>query len=306
MMIRFIDAQSRLRPMTAVASLLAGVLSMPATAQDAAPWTASAPALRVDGEQVPGGCPIESPTGRFLFTARNPGTGLDIFVNGRGHRGRPFNLGAPLPSPANDSAGGNDFCPTPLPDGELYFVSNRTGGCGDADLYRTINNPSRGFVRPANLGCAPDGPNTPGLELSPSLIRTSAGTFLFYSTDFHTGNQDIYRSRMRPDGSFGPGERLPAPINTIYDDRQPNLSPDGLTLVFASDRPTDAGDASGFDIFTATRPSLAKDWGEPVNLSESVPFETVAAGETRPSLSWDGKRLYYGAGGVWVSERDVR
>jgi len=34
-------------------------------------------------------------------------------------------------------------------------------------------------------------------------------------------------------------------------------------------------------------------------------FPTAGLSETRPSLSWDLKRLYYGAGGiVYVSERD--
>lgn len=266
-------------------------------------WQPSNPQLRTDGTQVPGGCPIESPAGRFLFTARNPGTGLDIFVNERAGDDDTFAPGAPLPVPVNDPDLANDFCPTPLPDAGLYFVSSRAGGCGSADLQRTVNNPASGFAEPENLGCYPDGPNTPGLELSPALLETRWGTFLFYSTDYHTGNQDIYVSRMRADGSFPPGYRLGYPINTDYDDRQPNISPDGRELVFASNRPTDAGDDSGFDIFSAKRRYLFFPWRKAVNLSETVPFSTVAESETRPSLSWDGKRLYYGAGGVWVSKR---
>ncbi|MEM9743296.1 MAG: hypothetical protein AAF918_11485 [Pseudomonadota bacterium] len=266
-------------------------------------WQPSSPALRVDGTQVPGGCPIESPAGTFLFTARNPGSGLDIYVNQRSGASDAFEPGSPLPAPVNDEALANDFCPTPLPDGELFFVSNRSGGCGGVDIVRTINNPATGYAEPVNVGCAPEGPNTPGLELSPSILETRWGTFLYYSTDYFTGNQDIYRSRMRSDGTFGPGVRLPWPINTEFDDRQPNVSPDGRRMVFASDRPTDAGDDSGFDIYTITRRSLFFPWRRARNLSETVPFETVAESETRPSLSWDGKRIYYGAGGVWVSEK---
>ena len=109
---------------------------------------------------------------------------------------------------------------------------------------------------------------------------------------------------MRADGSFGPGVRLGYPINTEYDDRQPNVSQDGREIVFASDRPSSPDDTSGFDIFIAKRGFLLAPWRRVTNLSETVPFETVATGETRPSLSFDGKRLYYGSGGVWVSERD--
>lgn len=267
-------------------------------------WTEAVPALRSDGTQVPGGCPIESPTGRFLYTARNPGTGLDIFANQRRAPNAPFELGSALPGPANDPGGANDFCPTPRPDGQLYFVSNRSGGCGSADILVAINDPATGWEEPINLGCEPHGPNTPGLDLSPSILETRWGTFLFFSTDYHTGNQDIYVSYMRPDGTFSAGRRLDYPINTEYDDRQPNVSQNGRQMVFASNRPSAPDDASGFDIFIAKRRLLWGPWRRATNLSETVPFETIDANETRPSLSFDGDRLYYGSGGVWVSERD--
>ncbi|MEE4163799.1 MAG: hypothetical protein V2I25_14955 [Woeseiaceae bacterium] len=267
-------------------------------------WGASTPQLRTDGAQVPGGCPIESPGGTFIFTARNPGTGLDIYVNQRAMAGAPYEPGAALPFPINDAAAG-DFCPTPLPDNSLYFVSTRDG-CGGADMFRAVQNPATGWTTPENLGCHPNGPNTPGTEFSPSVVETAWGTFLFYSTDYHTGNQDIYRSHMRADGTFGPGVRLPSPINTGYDDQQPNVSPDGREIVFASNRPSSDDDTSGFDIFYAKRAQPFIRWRRATNLSETVPFETVGAGETRPSLSWDGKRLVYGSGGVWLSERERR
>ena len=290
---------------TLVAVLTVGVSGTAAAGKDKASkprgWQPATPAVRTDGTQVPGGCPIESPAGSFLFTARNPGT-LDIFVNQRAALGDAFEPGAPLPSPINDG-GANDFCPTPLPDGRLYFVSNRSGGCGSADIQRAVNHPATGWSEPENLACEPHGPNTPGLELSPAIIETIWGTFLFFSTDYHTGNQDIYVSEMRKDGSFGPGRRLDYPINTEYDDRQPNVSQNGREIVFASNRPSSADDESGFDIFRAKRRYMFTPWTKVRNLSEKVPFDTVDADETRPSLSWDRKRLYYGSGGVWISER---
>ena len=268
-------------------------------------WGAAAPLLRTDDAQVQGGCPIESPTGRFIFTARNPsGSNIDIYVNGRAALDGPFDSGNALPMPANDPGLANDFCPTPRPDGELYFVSTRAGGCGSADIHHAINNPATGWDVPVNLGCEPDGPNTPGTEFSPSILETHHGTFLFFSTDYHTGNQDIYVSRLREDGTFGPGERLGYPINTEYDDQQPNVSQDGREIVFASNRPSSADDTSGFDIYYAKRRLKFMPWRRVVNLSETVPFDTVDAGETRPSLSWDGERLVYGSGGVWLSERN--
>ena len=271
-------------------------------------WEAASPLLRSDGVQVPGGCPIESPGGRFIFTARNPGTGLDIFVNQRASIYDAFEPGSALPAPINDADLANDFCPTPIPDNGLYFVSNRSGSCGEdgagsPDMYRAVQNPATGWSEPENLGCYPDGPNTPGTEFSPAIVETPWGTFLFYSTDFHTGNQDIYRSHMRADGTFGPGVRLPYPINTEYDDRQPNVTQNGREIVFASNRRTANTETPNFDIMYAKKRWLFGNWRRVSNLSESVPFDTLDASETRPSFSWDRQRIVYGSGGVRQSDR---
>ena len=274
-------------------------------------WGPSERLERANGAQVPGGCPIESPTGRFLFVAKNPsGVNIDIYVNERSSVDAPFEGDDILPSIISDPDA-NDFCPTPLPDGLLYFVSTRTleapeAECGGADIYRSVDNPATGYSAPEHLACHPHGPNTPGTEFSPSVVETHWGTFLFYSSDFLTGNQDIYVSRMRPDGTFGRGRRLGYPINTEYDDKQPNVSPDGLEIVFASNRPGAGGVDSKFDIYTAKRRFLFMPWRHAINLSESVPFQTEPADESRPSFSWDGTRIVYGSGGVWLSERRGR
>ncbi len=312
----------RIRPLTlcsmlpAVALILTGI-SVTAEAGyrhwGHAGWSPSEPAVRTDGSQVPGGCPIESPGGLYLYTVKGTGQGeginvREIWVNARQAAGLPFDH--------EDSLNGvnalnfADFCPTPLPDGELLFVSNRGGACGNSvDIFSARDNPATGWSVAESLGCHPHGPNTPGTELAPSLIRTVWGTFLFYSTNWdprtgEIGDQDIYVSYLRGDGTFSAGKRLGWPINTKYDDQQPNVSQDGREIVFASNRPSYEGDESGFDIFTAKRRFVFFGWRRVTNLSETVPFDTVDAGETRPALSWDGERLYYGSGGVWISERD--
>lgn len=288
------------------ATALAGATGPAVAGGHGSGWRPAVERVLVGGGRVPGGCPIESPGGNFLYTARNPGT-LDIFVNQLVGPDGAFAPGNPLPSPINSDVA-NDFCPTPMPDGVLYFVSSREsgncGGTGAPDMQRAILNPATGWSATTNLGCYPDGPNTPGTELSPSIIETRWGTFLFFSTDYHTGNQDIYWSYQRPDGTFSKGKRLPYPINTEYDDRQPNVTQDGRQIVFASNRPSSDDDTSGFDIFYAKRRSLLRRWRSVSNLSETVPFDTVADSETRPSFSWDEQRINYGSGGVWVSERN--
>jgi hypothetical protein len=251
-----------------------------------------------------GGCPIESRSGNELFVAGGFDGSLDIFYYKRNGRADTFgNLTKaddPVSKPATGGVDVRDFCPTPLTGKMLMFVSDRAEGCGGTDIYVSRYNPGNDqWSEPRNLGCAPDGPNTEGFELSPSLVETRAGTLLFFSTGIGISlGQDLYESKMLVDGSFGPGMPI-SELNTPGDvnDRQPNVGRNGLEIVFASNRD------GGGDIWTATRNSVYEAWSAPVNLSDTVPFSTAAAGESRPSLSWDGKRLYYGSNGVHVSTR---
>jgi hypothetical protein len=249
-----------------------------------------------------GGCPIESPNGKELYTAASSAGTLDIWVYKRKNGVVDEDTRAMLPEPIS-LPDAEDFCPLPLNAGWLMFVSDRVTdeSCGGSDILVTkqFKGDSGAEMVVKNLGCGEDGPNTSGTELSPSLIHTKAGTFLYYSSDI-SGHQDIYRSRLLPDGSYSPGEPV-AELNTEGDDRQPNVSKDGLTIVFASSR-----DTGVFDVFMSTRKSIYQEWGEPVNLSVELAFPTAALSETRPSLSRDLKRLYYGADGIiYVSEREI-
>lgn len=253
-----------------------------------------------------GGCPIESTSGNELFVAGGFEGSLDIFYYKRNGRAGAFGdltkVDDPVSKPATGGLDVRDFCPTPLPGKMLMFVSDRDrpDSCGGTDIYVSRYNPGKDqWSEPRNLGCAPNGPNTEGFELSPSLVETRAGTLLFFSTGEGISlGQDLYESKMLADGSFGPGMPI-MELNTPGDvnDRQPNVGRNGLEIVFASNRD------GGGDIWTAKRNSVYEAWSPPVNLSDTVPFSTTEAGESRPSLSWDGKRLYYGSGGVHVSTR---
>jgi len=254
------------------------------------------------------GCPIESRDGLSLYLASNrPGTsgGNDIWVADRLSKdapwGAPQNLGAPVNSAAND------FCPTPVGGNWLFFVSERPGpetcaaAPGLGDIYLTRNNPAQGWTEPVHLGCAEtgDGPNTLGAEFSPSLIETDEGTYLFYSSNAQ-GSQDIYMSRMDSGGRFGPGTRIDE-LSTGFDDRMPNVSKNGLEIVFSSNRP---GGYGGQDVYTASRSSTDQPWSAPVNVGPNV---NTAGNETRASLSWDLRRLHFGRDGdIYVSTRQKR
>lgn len=278
-------------------------------------WSLATPVVEVNSPTADG-CPIESRDGLSLYFASTrtaPGTlgGNDIWAADRASKDEPFGAPQHLDAPVNSAA--NDFCPTPIQGSYLLFVSERAGdatcgsGPGLGDIYMVRRNAAAGWGEPIHLGCAEDGtgPNTAGAEFSPSLVKTDEGTFLYFSSTV-TGNHDIYKSRLGHDGRFGPPVPV-AELNTEFDDRMPNVSADGLEIVFSSTRPIDAHGTNtfgSFDVYVSRRSDTKKRWSAPVNLGRNV---NTAGSETRPTLSWDGDRLYFGRDGdIYVSNRERR
>ena len=263
---------------------------------------------------IGGGCPYETPDALSLMFAstRDGGAGeIDIWVIDRTAIGSEWGAPANLPAPVNSTA--SDFCPTPF-DRSLFFVSTRTlpdnSQCGGGDIYLTRQSPSGEWAQPVHLPCAPDGPNTPGTERSPSLVRTWYGTFLFFSTNegVPDADDDIYVSTLQPNGEFGPGQVVHALSTDDYQDQMPTAirhRNGKFEIVFNSDRPGwgrygDGEVHGGQDAYAAWASVLPFWWSSPVNLGPNV---NTPANETRVSLSSDGERLYVGRGTIFVSER---
>jgi hypothetical protein len=250
------------------------------------------------------GCPIESPDGLSLYIASNRAGGTatpdanDIWVFQRESIDGSWSAAENIGTPVNSTFA--DYCPTPLRGNALLFVSTRPGGCGGGDIYLGRNNPTQGWSI-QHLGCdaTGSGPNFPGGEFGPSLVETEEGTFLFFSSDGYDvgGDQDIYRSRQRSDGTFAPATAV-TELNTTVHDFMPNVRKDGLEIVFNSNR---AGGFGGQDVYTSSRAQATDPWSAPVNLGSNV---NTAGNETRSSLSWDGARLHFGRDGdIQVSTR---
>lgn len=111
---------------------------------------------------------------------------------------------------------------------------------------------------------------------------------------------DLYVSAQNADGSFAAPAKIEE-LSTTADDRMPNVSPNGLEMVYVSTRTDLPGALGGFDVYATTRNSVTDPWSTPVNLGPSV---NTATSESRPSLSADGDRLYFGRGGdIWLSTR---
>jgi Tol biopolymer transport system component len=190
----------------------------------------------------------------------------------------------------------NDFCPTLAADGRtFYFVSNRTGGCGAADMYTAQRNADGSFGPVSNLGCQV---NSAADEASPMPLREGGNRVLYFSSTrpggfsaeaagATLGDSDLYRSVW--DGSIFGSAELVAGVNSASEDGQPNVRSDGLELFFFSNRSGTLGMA---DIYAASRQKKQRGWSEPLNLGANV---NSAAAETRPSVSADGRTLYFGS-----------
>lgn len=300
---------TRGRRRRSVTSIIAGILLASATvlpvAADGPSGAWGAPvAVEAANSAAHDGCPIESPNGKQLFIAstRTGGAGKnDLWVAERQNKNAPWgpmvNLGAAI------NTADHEFCPTPLGGGWLLFVSDRTA-CGATpgmnppvgDIYLTRQHPDGSWLPPQHLGCVANGtgPNFVGGEFGPSLRQTPIGTYLYFSSTGTTGNHDIYRSLL-VNGTFAAPQPV-AELNSGAVDQMPNLSADGTEIVFASSR------GGNMDIWTATFDVVTGLWSTPVAVAAVNTLEP----ESRPSLSEDGKRLYFGRGAtadIYVSTR---
>lgn len=79
---------------------------------------------------------------------------------------------------------------------------------------------------------------------SPAVnLEDESGQAALYFSSNQTGNSDIYSSVVQSDGTFRAAEAV-AGLNTSFEDARPDLSRDGLEIVFDSNRPG-TGDQSG-------------------------------------------------------------
>jgi len=224
-----------------------------------------------------------------VLTHRPGGLGLlDIWVAGRESTNAPWGAPQHLGEPVNSTA--NDFCPTPVRGGGLFFVSREAlpGSCGIGDIYFTRFNFSQGWREPRHLACAPEGPNSPLDEQGPSYVEVDGKALLYFSRSSMSVPGEIYASERLAGGSFGPASPVSELNDATANDIQPNVRKDGRELVFSSNR---SGTLGGQDIWAATRDSVHDPWSAPLNLGEAV---NTSAGETRPALSWNAKTLIFG------------
>lgn len=276
----------------AVGIVLLAACARHGAAPAATPASAAAE-LIADGALAAGASaynPSLAPDGRTLVFARSaPGFRHPVIHVARLVAGR---WTTPVPVPFTDPRWG-DSDPTLTPDGRtLYFISDRPadGPAGrdstrrDLDVWRVRREPTRDGERwgtPERLG--PE-VNTRNQELGPSWRD---GVLYFASARrAGVGGLDLWAARDLGDGRFAPAEPFGGALNTPASESDPELSPDGRTLLFWSDR---AGGTGSADLY-ASRRGADGAWSPPVALRGAA---NSAWFDFTPSFSPDGRWLYF-------------
>src|SRR5262245_28944709 len=176
---------------------------------------------------------ITSDGSRFYFISNRPVAGksttdLDIWVmekTGTGW-GEPKNIGAPINSP------GSEWYPTVSANGTIYFGSDRQGGKGRTDIYRSrlVNGK---YTEAENLG---DPINTQFNEFEP-LIAPDESYLIFMAGGRPDGRGgfDLYLSYNR-NGAWTKPANLGDKINSSGNEYSPTISPDGKYFFWTSTR----------------------------------------------------------------------
>jgi hypothetical protein len=128
----------------------------------------------------------------------------------------------------------------------MYFVSDRSGGEGERDLYRSVILPNGEWSKAKSLG---DVVNTEWDEEAPFIHPD--GRTLYFSSKGHNsmGGFDIFYTTLQEDGSWTVPENVGYPLNTCDDDLYFVTTPDGLRGYFSSDRPGGFGNDDLYIIY---------------------------------------------------------
>jgi len=181
--------------------------------------------------------------GRYLFfTGCNRPDGLgrcDIYIAKKqgDDWGKPYDLNPPVNTPGWESQ------PSISADGRtLYFVSNRKGGYGGYDIWRSTVT-DKGWSEPENLG---PNINTPYDEQSP-YIHADDSTLYFCSNGWPgLGGMDLFVSHLGKNGQWQKPQNLGYPINSSGDENGLTVTASGQYAFFASNNLNGFG---GYDIY---------------------------------------------------------
>jgi outer membrane protein OmpA-like peptidoglycan-associated protein len=158
---------------------------------------------------------------------------------------------APIHMPDNVNTKYKETQPSLSADGKvLYFASNRPGGQGGMDIWKTTFE-KNAWTNPVNLGT---NINTPFDDECPFIHQD--GVSLYFASDGWPGmgGRDLLMSKLQPNGDWSVPENLGYPINTPGNEEGLIINRSGTTGYFSSDKKTNPGHQGRVDIYSFTLP----------------------------------------------------
>ncbi|MCA9138143.1 MAG: serine/threonine-protein kinase [Planctomycetales bacterium] len=187
----------------------------------------------------------------------------------------------------------------------LIYESDRAGGYGRTDLWMTMRDSTdQPFGQPVNLG--PD-INSEAKDSDPCLSADQCS--LIFNSSSHrggAGKNDLYVStRKSKRDRFSAATRIEGMLNGIRSESGATLSPDGLTMIFASER---EGRKQKEELWTTRRVTVTDPFSKITSLGLSI---NSNGRDKSPFLTADGLQLWfvsdrYGTSGgrdLWVCVR---
>ncbi|WP_169737648.1 OmpA family protein [Thermonema rossianum] len=197
-------------------------------------------------------CIALSPDGNTLFIYKPGQKGMgDIYMSQKKPDGSDGSWSEPVDLGKNINTKYREPSVSITADGKtIYFSSDRPGGYGGLDIYRSHLQADGSWGPAINLGSKI---NTPYDEDAPFIHDD---TTLYFSSQGHTsmGGFDIFMSTYK-NGEWSTPANLGYPINTADDDIYFVLSADNKTGYYASAKEGGYGEK---DIYTIRMPSLER------------------------------------------------
>lgn len=227
------------------------------------------PQLGSDGDTYP--LSLSYDGNSMLLYRYDPGTNGDIYISRfENDRWTKMEL---LPNPIN-SEYYESHASFSYDEHSIYFSSNRPGGYGGRDIYKSVKDGNGNWGPAENLGPQI---NTMGDELSPFVSKD--GKHLFFSSTGHTnmGGLDVFHSELLENGIWAEAFNLGYPINNPADNQ-----------FFI---PVEDGSVAFYEMMTAQHYKEFVKVGNFLNRLHPIVHVAVHVSESYPGLSPGQPRL---------------
>lgn len=161
----------------------------------------------------------------------------------------------PIHMPDNVNSKYKETQPSLSADGKtLYFASNRPGGQGDMDIWKTTFEKNM-WTNPVNLG---PNINTPFDDECPFIHQD--GVSLYFASDGWPGmgGRDLFMAKQNDTGGWKIPMNLGYPVNTVGNEEGLIINRSGTMGYFSSDKKTNPNHQGRVDIYSFTLPENAK------------------------------------------------